>query len=263
MATARREAIETMRKTDVVIEVLDARVPRSSRNPMFEELRRENQRPALLVLNKADVADPARTQAWLDAYNAQPHTRAVALSASDKRGVARIPHACLALAPTRVSAQKPLRMMIMGIPNVGKSTLMNTLLNRRVANVGDEPAVTKMQMKHHLGPTMWIVDTPGMMWPSVAQDVATKLAATHSIGRNAYDEESVALSLAGALLQEYPGLLSKRFGALPADCDAHSLLLHVAKLRALAPATAEKAAVVLLNEFRSGKLGRITLDPCA
>jgi ribosome biogenesis GTPase A len=260
MATARREAIETLRRTDVVIEVLDARVPLSSRNPMLEELRRENQRPALKVLNKADIADPALTQAWLDHYNAQPKTRAVALSASDAREVARIPKACLELAPTRITPVKPLRMLIMGIPNVGKSTVMNALLKRRVAKVGDEPAVTKMQMRHNLGPTMWIVDTPGMLWPSVDQDVAAKLAATHSIGRNAYDEETVAVGLAGILLRGYPGLLAKRFGALPADCDAHGLLMHIANVRALAPATAEKAAVVLLNEFRSGKLGRISLE---
>src|SRR5688572_16296715 len=109
MATARRDAAETMRKTDVVIEVLDARVPRSSKNPMIEELRRENQRPALQVLNKADLADPDATKAWLDHYNAQPKTKALALSASEARDVARIPKACLEIVPSRGTKLKPLR----------------------------------------------------------------------------------------------------------------------------------------------------------
>ncbi len=260
MATARREAAETMRKTDVVIEVLDARVPQSSRNPIIEELRRENQRAALKVLNKADIADPGATSAWLDHYNAQPNTRALALSANEPRDVMRIPKACLEIAPSRSTKLKPLRMMILGIPNVGKSTIMNALLKRHVAKVGDEPAITKMQMKHALGPAMWIVDTPGMLWEGLDQEVALKLAATQSIGRNAYDEETVALGLAALLLRDYPALLAKRFGALPADCDAHGLLLHIAAVRSIAPASAAKAAVVLLNEFRSGKLGRISLD---
>ncbi len=260
MATARREAAETMRKTDVVIEVLDARVPRSSRNPMIDELRRENQRPALQVLNKADLADPEVTKAWVEHYNAQSKTKALALSASEGRDVARIPKACLEIVPSRGTKVKPLRMMILGVPNVGKSTIMNALLKRHVANVGDEPAITKMQMKHALGPTMWIVDTPGMLWQALDQDVALKLAATHSIGRNAYDEEIVALGLAVILLRDYPALLANRFGALPADCDAHGLLLHIAAVRSIVPVSAAKAAAVLLNGYRSGKLGRISLE---
>ena len=261
MSTARRDATETMKKTDVVIEVLDARVPRSSLSPMVEELRREQRRPALLVLNKADVADAARTLQWLDHYNAQPSTKAIALSASKAGEVARIPKACQAMAPDRTTSTKPLRMMILGIPNVGKSTLMNSLLRRHIANVGDEPAVTKMQAKHELGRGMWIIDTPGMLWPGLDQDVALRLAATHSVGRNAYDETEVALGLGRLLLADYAALLEKRFGALPPSCDEHGLLAHVTKARSITGADAlTKAAVALLNDFRSGKLGRITLD---
>lgn len=264
MATARREAVATMRKTDVVIEVLDARVPFSSRSPMVEELRREHARPAFKVLNKADAADPRRTQEWLAHYNAQPSTRAIALSATKASEVAKIPKACLALAPGRGTNLKPLRMMILGIPNVGKSTLMNSLLKRHVANVGDEPAITKNQMRHDLAKGMWIVDTPGMLWPGLDQAVALKLAATHSIGRNAYDEETVALALASMLLRDYRPLLEKRFGALPEACDAHGLLGHIAKARAIVSADAlARAGAVLLNDFRAEKLGRITLETVA
>ena len=263
MAAARREAVKTMRKTDVVIEVLDARAPLSSCSPMFEELRRENMRPALKVLNKVDAADPRRTQQWLDHYNAQPKTKAIALCATKAGEVARIPKACLELAPGRGTKLKPLRMMILGIPNVGKSTLMNSLLRRHIANVGDEPAITKMQGRHQLGPDMWIVDTPGMLWPRVDQEVALKLAATHSIGRNAYDEETVALELARILLRDYAGLLGERYGAVPNGCDPLGLLAHIARTRSIAADGVAKAAAVLLNDFRSGKLGRITLETVA
>src|SRR3954449_9309406 len=172
-----------MRMTDLVIEVLAGRVPRSSGNPMFESLRRAGEKPALKLLNKSDMADPEQTRRWLQHYNAQPGVQGLALCSKKASDVARILPACRALRPDRGRPDRPLRMMILGIPNVGKSTLMNALLRRHVAHVGDEPAITKKQMLHQLGPGMTLIDTPGMLWPDVAQDVALKLAAAHSIGR--------------------------------------------------------------------------------
>ena len=145
MVAARKKAAETMERADVVIEVLDARVPEAGSNPMIKELRVHRQRPCLKILNKTDLADPAATKAWLDYYNSQKGVKAVALSCKKPGDVAKVPNLCLTLAPHRGTPLKALRMMIMGIPNVGKSTLMNALLKRRVANVGDEPAVTKSQ----------------------------------------------------------------------------------------------------------------------
>ena len=266
MVTARKEAIETMRRTDVVIEVLDARVPYSSCNPDFETFRRENRRPALKILNKADVADRERTQKWLAYYNAMPNVRAIALSAKKRGEVNRILTECQTLAPTRLSGEKPLRMMILGIPNVGKSTLMNSLLGRRVAKVGDEPAITKMQMRHEIGAHMSLVDTPGMLWPKVAADVALKLAATHSIGRNAYEDDSVAIELADYLLEDYLELITARYGTLPTAVGGggHALLVAIAQRRSFVARggqpDVQKAASVLLHEFRTGVLGPITLE---
>lgn len=264
MATARREAAESMRTTDVVIEVLDARIPLSSCSPVIETLRKDNRRPALKVLNKADAADPRHTRAWLAYYNAQPGVKALALSSTKAGEVKAIPKACLSLAPGRGTVEKPLRLMILGVPNVGKSTLMNTLLKRHVANVGDEPAITRDQMKHRLSPGMWLVDTPGMLWPGLAQDVALKLAAAHSIGRNAYDEADVAVFLGAYLLGHYPGSLSRRYGVTSSVTDGQSLLTWIAARQFLVkkggtPDT-QKAAAVLLNDFRSGALGRISLE---
>ncbi|HEY3352817.1 MAG TPA: ribosome biogenesis GTPase YlqF [Polyangia bacterium] len=264
MLAARKAAMETMRRTDVVIEVLDARVPHSSCNPDFEKLRRENQRPALKVLNKADLADPERTRRWLAELNARPGVGAIALSAKSRGEVRRILPACLALAPGRTTPARPLRMLILGVPNAGKSTLMNTLLNRRVAKVGDEPAITKSQMRHEIGPSMWLVDTPGMLWPGLAQEVALKLAAVHSIGRNAYDDESVAVALAQYLLDDYPEQVTARFGALPPGADGYALIAAIAQRRSLVVKgggpDVGKAASVVLNEFRAGVVGRITLE---
>ena len=191
MASARKKAAEAMASTDVVIEVTDARLPEASSNPMIGELRRFRNRPCLKLLNKSDLADPAVTRMWMDFYNRQPGVKAVAISAKSAAEVARIPALCSQLAPHRDDGVKPLRMMIMGIPNVGKSTLMNALLKRKVAKVGDEPAVTKHQQTIDLGPGMTLTDTPGMMWPKIDYDAdGYMLAASHAIGRNAVIDES-------------------------------------------------------------------------
>ena len=161
MTSARKKAAETMERIDVVIEVLDARVPAAGSNPLIHELLTHRQRPCLKILNKTDLADPDATKAWLDHFNRQKNVHAVALSCKKPGDVAKVPGLCLKLAPHRGTTLKPLRMMIMGIPNVGKSTLMNALLKRRVALVGDEPAVTKNQQSFDLNDHMTLIDTPG------------------------------------------------------------------------------------------------------
>ena len=150
MTTARKKAAETMALIDVVVEVLDARLPEAGSNPMIHELRLHRQRSCLKLLNKADLADPEATRAWLDYFNKQPGVMAVAISAKKPSDVAKLPALAQKLAPHRDDTFKPLRLMIMGIPNVGKSTLLNALVKRRVAAVGDEPAVTKSQQRINL-----------------------------------------------------------------------------------------------------------------
>jgi ribosome biogenesis GTPase A len=265
MTSARKKAEETMEYIDVVIEVLDARVPEASHNPMIEQMRLFRQRPNLKILNKADLADPAVTQAWLNYFNKQPNTKAVALSCKKQGEANKIPNLCKALAPHRDSPIKPLRMMIMGIPNVGKSTLMNALLNRRIAKVGDEPAVTKSQQRFELSPLMSITDTPGMMWPKIAYESdGYMLAASHAIGRNAVIDEDVAIFLADILLQRYPELLAARYKTAVADLDGVGLLEAIAKRRAYrlkgGEPDMEKTAMALLTDYRSGAIGRISLE---
>ena len=237
MASARKKAAETMTSIDVVIEVVDARLPEASTNPLVRELRLHRQRPCLKVLNKADLADPQVTQAWLNYYNRQDGVHAVALSCRRAGDVARLPALCQTLAPHRSESTKPLRMMIMGIPNVGKSTLMNAMLKRRLAKVGDEPAVTRSQQTSQLDIRHSITDTPGLLWPRIEYPSdGLMLAASNAIGRNAMIEDEVAIFLAGLLLVRYPALLAKRYG-LSADAmgvaDAAGMIEEVARRRSL------------------------------
>jgi len=265
MVAARKKAAETMERADVVIEVLDARVPEAGCNPMIKELRVHRQRPCLKILNKTDLADPAATKAWLDYYNSQKGVKAVALSCKKPGDVAKVPGLCLQLAPHRGTPLKALRMMIMGIPNVGKSTLMNALLKRRVANVGDEPAVTKSQQSLALNDHMTLIDTPGMMWPKIAHDSdGLMLAASHAIGRNAVIDEEVATFLGDLLLERYPALLAVRYKFDVAGLDGSSLIEAIAQRRGFrikgGDFDLEKAALTLLQDYRDGALGRISLE---
>ncbi|MDR1350864.1 MAG: ribosome biogenesis GTPase YlqF [Zoogloeaceae bacterium] len=269
MIAARKKAAETLARVDVVIEVLDARLPEASCNPMIRALREFRQRPCLKVLNKADLADPVVTRDWLEFYRTQAQaarhpTRAAAISCKKPGEAARIPALCRQLAPHRDELAKPLRMMIMGIPNVGKSTLMNALLKKRVAAVGDEPAVTKSQQTLDLGRGMTLTDTPGLMWPKIEREAdGYMLAASHAIGVNAVPGEEVALFLADILLARYAPLLATRYRCNPQGMDGVVLLEAIAERRGCrnkGQIDREKAALILLTDYRNGALGRISLE---
>ena len=265
MNSARRTFAKALAAVDVVIEVTDARLPEASSNPMIEELRRFRNRPCLKLLNKADLADPDATRAWMAYYNARFGVLAVAISAKHPADVGRIPALAQQLAPHRSGAEKPLRMIFAGIPNVGKSTLMNALLKRRVAKVGDEPAVTKSQQTLDLGPDMTLTDTPGLMWPKIEHDAdGFMLAASHAIGRNAVIDEEVAMNLGTILLARYPASIKARYGVDMVGLDGEGLLEQVARKRGCmrkgGGLDLEKAANVFLTDYRAGALGRISLE---
>lgn len=273
MVAARKKATEAMAQIDVVVEVLDARLPGASGNPIISEMRAHRQRPCLKILNKADVADPAVTAAWVKAieteYGAkaghQGAVKAVALSCKKASDVARVLRLAASLVPHRDSHMKAVRMLVMGVPNVGKSTLINALLKRRVAPVGDEPAITKQLRRYELDDRTVLFDTPGLMWPAITHPSdGLMLAASHAIGANAYIDEEVATYLAELLLQRYPALLAKRYGCTVAGLDGPALIEAVAKQRGLRARGGvldlEKAAHVLLTDYRQGAIGRISLE---
>ncbi len=265
MNAAKKEAAEQMENIDLVIEVLDARLPEASCNPLVDQLRKFRQRPSLKILNKIDLADPVATAAWKAYYDAQDGVTAYPMTTKKPADVARIPDLALSLAPHRGVPTKPLRIMIMGIPNVGKSTLMNALLKKRVAKVGDEPAVTKVQQRLYLNKNVVLVDTPGMLWPKIAMATdGLMLAASHAIGTNALVEEEVAEYLGELLLQRYPHLLTARYGLKTEGMDGVGVIEGVAMRRGFRVRGGEydyeKAAHSLLQDYRQGALGRISLE---
>jgi len=265
MAAARKKAAETMAKIDVVVEVLDARVPGASANPLIEKLREHRQRPCLKILNKADLADPEATAAWVRHLDEGKLVKAVALSCKRPGDVAKVPRLAASLAPHRDSEHKPVRMLVMGVPNVGKSTLINALLKRKVAKTGDEPAVTRQQSRWALDDRHELIDTPGLMAPVIKNpNDALLLAASHLIGQEAYVEEEVATFLAEILLARYPGLLRTRYGFEVERMDAHRLISTIAARRGYlgkgGKPHLDKAARALLQDYRSGALGRVSLE---
>ncbi|GLS03013.1 ribosome biogenesis GTPase A [Chitiniphilus shinanonensis] len=268
MHAARKQIAETLAKVDLVIEVLDARLPGSSTNPMIEQLRRARQRPALKILNKADLADPALNTRWLEWFRAQPSTAAILMGEDNKQGQARkLPSYCRELAPHRTGAEKPLRALIMGIPNVGKSTLLNVLMSRRIANVADTPGVTKSQQRVETGEGFILYDTPGLLWPKIERpESGYRLALAGSVGRNAYNEEDVAWFAVETLQQRYPRLLAERYKldeqtlSLPADQLFEVIGRKRGAMLGGGRIDRQKTAELILTDFRSGILGRITLE---
>ena len=264
MHTTKKAIADRLPEIDVVIELLDARLPGSSANPLLAAL--TEGKPALKVLNKQDLADPERTALWLAHYQAQVGTNALALDASATAPARQLIDACRALAPLRGGMVKPLRVLICGIPNVGKSTLINTLIGQRSAKTGDEPGITKMEQRIQLANDFYLFDTPGMLWPRIiVEQSGYHLAASGGIGRNAYDEEEVAMDLLARVRQRYGDRLQARYklDELSAISDEGLLDAMGRKRGGLLPGgrvNLQKAAEIVINDFRTGAWGRITLE---
>ena len=260
-----RKAIgERIKDIDVVIEMLDARLPGSSANPMLAELIKT--KPGLKVLSKQDLADPVRTALWLDHYNAMPGVRAIGLDTSMSSPAKALIDACQQLAPLRGGMVKPMRVLICGIPNVGKSTLINTLKGKRAAKTGDEAGVTKIEQRITLADDFYLYDTPGVLWPRiiVAQS-GYNLAASGAIGINAFDDEEVALELLNYLIPNYPEALRARYKIQEvAGHTDEDMLDAIGRQRGAIQSggriNTTKAADIVIHDFRTAALGRITLE---
>ncbi len=263
MHKARKEIEEVIPQVDVIIEVLDARIPFSSENPMISTLRAD--KPVVKVLNKRDLADPELTQLWIDHLEKENGVKAMAITTSQPQEVQKILELCRKLAPHRETMGKNIRTMIMGIPNVGKSTIINSLAGRMIAVTGNQPAVTRRQQRINLQNGIVLSDTPGILWPKVENPHSGfRLAATGAVKDTAMEYDEVAFYTVEYLAQHYPERLKERYQIDELPESDVELMEEIGRkrgaLRSGGRVDLHKASEILLHELRSGVLGQITLE---
>ncbi len=270
MAKTKREMIESLRLVDVVCEIVDARIPAASRNPDFDQL--AGTKPRMIVLNRADQADSDATRLWMAYFKARGY-EAMETDSKSGAGVTRFPSMVRTLLSEKLKnyeekgqAGRSLRVMIVGVPNVGKSTFINRLVGRHAAKAEDRPGVTRGKQWFSLSGSLEVLDTPGMLWPKLTgAHTGENLAFTGAVRDDILDIEMLAGNLMQVLAKHYPARLSERYRVELSDSPTgYELLERAAKKRGfLLPGgicDMQRMARILLDEFRAGKLGRITLE---
>ena len=269
MAKTKRLIIEHLKAVDVAAELLDARIPLASANPMVEELL--SGKPRIVILNKADLADPGMTKAW-ESYYKRKGVAAVSMSCGngkDKKKFLRLIKEAagpmLEKWKRRGLKTRSARIMILGIPNVGKSTLINFISGTAAARTANTPGHTRGKQWVRLSQGLDLLDTPGVLWPKFEDQVsALRLAATGAIAGDVFDADTVVPELMRVLARTAPDALREKYGIEDAAADPQILLAHAGKRRGcILPGGAidyARTQTMILNDFRSGKLGRITLD---
>ena len=268
MAKARREVSEKMKYVDIVFELVDARLPLSSRNPMLDQI--IQQKPRIVLLNKADLADPQQTKQWQEYFKKQGHA-ALAINAQENKGVkGLIPTAKEVLKEKRARdaarGLKPraIRAMVLGIPNVGKSTLMNRLVRKKIAQTGNKPGVTKGQQWLRHGTELELLDTPGILWPKFEdEEIGKKLALTGAIKDQLLHLDDLAIYGLDFFARYYPGRIQERYHLTEEQEQglAPEILMAVTAKRGFRDDYARGSELVVF-EIRDGRLGRYTLDRC-
>lgn len=263
MHKAQKEIKEILPQIDVVIEVCDARLPFSSENPMITEIRGD--KPLIKILNKSDLADPDKTQIWLDYLESQQNVKAIALTTDNPSVAKTIPSLIRKLVPNKDETGKQINAVIMGIPNVGKSTLLNTLVGKAKAKVGNEPAVTKGQQRIRLEEGLYLYDTPGMLWPKIVnENSGYRLAVTSAVKDTAFDHDDIACFAGEYLLKEYPERLKERYKFDHLPHTEIELLEEIGRVRGCMKSGGHvdfhKASAILINEIRDKTLGAITFE---
>ena len=270
MTKTRRMMAENLKYVDLVAELLDARIPRSSRNPDIDAL--VGEKPRLIILNRADQADPGGTRIWRDWFAAQGWG-VLETDAKTGRGVRDFPTAVRAVLRDQIArwqakgqVGRPIRAMIVGVPNVGKSTFINQVARRKSAKAGDRPGVTRGKQWVAVDAGLELLDTPGILWPKFEDpETGLHLAFTGAVKAEVMDAETLACHFMELLAGRYPQALAERYKLTPEpDEPGWSLLERAAKARGFRISggefDTERMARVLLDEYRSGKLGRFTLE---
>ncbi len=269
MARAKRLIEENLKVIDAVIELVDARIPVSSTNPMIAALLGE--KPSVIVLNKADLADPAALELW-KAYYRNRGRHVIALNSKDGRGIKQLIQAVHKMAEPKLVhwrarglKNRPVRTIILGIPNVGKSTLINRLAGRNVAKTADRPGETKGKQWVHLSDSLDLLDTPGVLWPKLEdQRSAKRLAATGAISDAVFDMQEVVTELISELSVRYPEALARRFKLDGLDEDPALTVVRIGRNRGCVvtggTVDMEKTYKLIIKEYREGRIGAISLD---
>ncbi len=263
MHKASKEIKLALPNIDLLIEILDARIPFSSQNPMLNQLR--DDKPTIRVLSKTDLADPQLTQLWQSYLEQDQGVKTLAVTTQQPDKIKQIIDLCSKMLPERTEANKVIRTMIMGIPNVGKSTIINVLAGRTIAKTGNEPAVTKMQQRINLKNNIVLSDTPGVLWPNVEnRNSGYRLAVTGAIKDTAFQHDDIALFALEYLLKTYPDAMQTRYQLDSIPIDATGLLQAIGKkrgcLRVGNQVDMDKAAKLFLTELRAGTIGQISLE---
>ncbi|QCU89839.1 ribosome biogenesis GTPase YlqF [Thiomicrorhabdus sediminis] len=263
MHKAQKEVREIFNQVDVFIEVLDARIPYSSTNPLIEEIRKD--KPTIKILSKCDLADADKTAEWQTYLEAESSVRTLAFSAgqSDKRQ--QLIDLIKSLAAEKIGTVKTIHALIIGIPNVGKSTLINHITGKTIAKTGNEPAVTKHQQRIKLEDNITLIDTPGMLWPNIEnENSGYRLAITGGIKETAFELPDIASYAAEYLLHAYPEALKKRFQLDELPATDIELLDEIGRkrgcLRSGGMVDLEKVSRLLVMEYRDNTLGALTLE---
>ena len=268
MTKAKRQMQEDIKLIDLVIELVDARVPLASRNPDIDELGKNKYR--LILMNKADLADKEKTKQW-SSYFKKMGFFVVSLDARTKNSMKSITDIVMEACKEKIERDRkrgiknrPVRAMVVGIPNVGKSTFINSYAGKACAKTGNKPGVTKGKQWIRLSKSVELLDTPGILWPKFEdQSVGLKLALIGSIKDEILNIDELAVELIKFLIDSYPGLLSERYDVNESG-DITDIIIEIAKNRKCVSKGAEvdysKAAALVIDDFRSGKLGKITLE---
>ncbi len=264
MHKASKELKEILPKVDLIIEVLDARIPFSSENPMLASIRGD--KPCIKILNKNDLADDEKTQQWQDYLDKKKGIKTIAINMSQPEKIHQLTALCHKMVPNRKETDEPLNAVIVGIPNVGKSTIINILVGRSIAKTGNEPAVTKGQQKIALKEhNILLFDTPGMLWGNIENiNSGYRLAATGAIKDTAIEIDDVGFFTAEYLLEQYPELLRERYQLESLPQTELEFLELIGKkrgcLRSGGIIDLVKISKILLTELRDGVLGKVTME---